>query len=202
VREIAIVPAKGKSRRCPEKNWKPFMNDESLAERKVITSMATGYFDHVILSVDFGPDDPRLDFLEKPYNKYQLKACANLVLRHRPYLMRDDSLDVVLDALDHVDAKDDDRYYLLQPTSPFLMHTTIHYAMQALRADTAHGDCAVVTVNPACKPSGGLYAGKVKNLKKYCSFFKPNVVTLPLDWRESVDIDEEYDFEIARRLME
>jgi CMP-N-acetylneuraminic acid synthetase len=178
------------------------MHEESLAEKKFITSLATGYFTETILSIDFDDRKEKMNFLDKPYNQYQLRACRGWSIRMRPRLLRDDSVDVVLDALDYVGADDDDFYYLLQPTSPFLRGETIFKAINAVQAYRAYGDCTVVTVNPAYKPNGGLYAGKVRNLRKYWNFYEPNVVPLVLDWRESMDIDEEHDFQIARSLME
>ena len=199
-RNIAVVPAKKKSRRCESKNWRVFQHGESLAERKYMTTLATGYFHKTVLSIDFNEEE--LDFVKKPYNQYQLRACHGATIRMRPRFMLDDSVTVMLDALEYVNANDNDYYCLLQPTSPFLQKETIQRAIHAVKADKAHGDCVVITLNPAYRPSGGLYMGRVGNIREHRSFFKPNVVPLILDWRESVDIDEEHDFEIARNLME
>ena len=195
-RHIAIIPAKLKSRRCKDKNWKEFQHGESLAETKYLTVMASGYYNNTILSIDFDPSE--LTFVHKPRNQYQMAHCRGWETIRRPWLLKDDSVEVVLHALRHTRARDDDFYHLLQPTSPFVQKETMLGVVNAVRSN----NCAVVTVNPMYKPSGGIYAGRVGNLRKYRNFYEPFVMPVILDWYECVDIDEEYDFQIARSLLE
>lgn len=190
---IAIVPAKQESKRCPRKNWKDFSLGQSLAQIAVDKAVGSGFFQKTVLSIDFPRED--VEFLKKErYPPMRL----GLVVKRRSMWMDDDSVTVVLDALDYVKAKDGDIYCLLQPTSPFISKESIWNALQSVMANRQ----PVVSVNPMFKPSGGIYAGLVGNLKKNWSFYDPLVMPLRLDWQESIDIDYQYDFEIARGLYE
>lgn len=193
---IAVITAKKTSKRLPYKNWKPFLNGESLAERKFLFAIGCGYFHHTVLSVDFPTDD--IEFLKTEKNRYALSHSQGWSVHRRPRAIVDNSAEVVLDALESVDAKPSDTYCLLQPTSPFLTSSTVYKAMNLLRLN----DSNVVATNPAYKPCGALYAGRVEHLMKYHDFYQPRVRTVYVDWVESIDIDEHHDFEIARCLYE
>lgn len=104
----------------------------------------------------------------------------------------------MIDALEFVHAASEDIYCLLQPTSPYVSKESIWRALETVDS----GGIKVVSVNPAYKPNGGIYAGRVCYLKAFKDFYKPFVTPLVMDWMESIDIDEEYDFEIARCLLE
>ncbi len=193
--QIAIVPAKRNSKRCSEKNWKDFTRDrQSLAEIAVDKAVGSGFFNKTVLSIDFPKKDVTFLNLQTRYPPMRI----GLVVKRRSIWLADDSVAVALDALDYVKATDDDIYCLLQPTSPFVGKESIWNALQSVMANRQ----PVVSVNPMFKPSGGIYAGLVGNLRKYWNFFEPLVMPLKLDWRESIDIDYPYDFEIARGLYE
>jgi len=185
-RHIAVVPAKLKSRRCKDKNWKEFSQGQSLAELAFRRAFGCGYFDVSVLSIDF------------PKSKVMFKDYGNYVVRRRPRLLGKGSLDVLLDALEYVGAEEHDVYALIQPTSPFVSKETLWRVLQQVKLNNS----TCVTVNPAYKPSGGVYAGYVGFLRQYKSLYRPFVVPLVLDWMESIDIDYDYDFEIARCLRE
>ena len=190
---IAVVPAKRNSKRCKSKNWKEFVHGTNLAQIAVDRAVGSGFFQKTVLSIDFPRKD--VEFLKKErYPPMRL----GLVVKRRSIWMLDDSAIIVLDALDYVKAEDDDIYCLLQPTSPFISKESIWNALQSVIANRQ----PVVSVNPMFKPSGGIYAGLVGNLRKYGNFYEPLVMLLKLDWQESMDIDYQYDFEIARGLYE
>ena len=197
-RHIAIVPAKKKSRRCENKNWREFAQGQSLVERKFLTALASGLYQRVYLSTDFQIESLDELFATSRWNEYQLNESPGGRFRVRPRFMKDDSVEVVLDVLNWMGAADDEYYHLLQPTSPFVQNATLDVAKKCVVANR----CAVVAVNPAYKPCGAVYSGIVGNLRESKSFYHPFVMTLQLDWMESIDIDHEYDFQIARNLME
>jgi len=194
-RSIAIIPAKRNSKRCYNKNWKDFTRDwQSLAEIAVDKAVGSGFFNKTVLSIDFPKKDVTFLNLQTRYPPMRI----GLVVKRRSIWLADDSVAVVLDALDYVKAIDDDIYCLLQPTSPFVSAESIWKALQAVMSSRQ----PVVSVNPMFKPSGGIYAGLVGDLKRYWNFYEPLVMPLRLDWQESIDIDYQYDFEIARGLYE
>jgi len=193
---VAVIPAKLNSKRCPNKNWVDFMHDQSLAERKFLFSIGCGLFNHTVLSIDFPRND--VPFLDKPRNHYALTHSQGWSIRKRPRFLGDDSVDVVQDALESVKAQDQDIYCLLQPTSPFLRFEKVQEAIHAVQSNNQK----VVGVNPSYKPNGALYTGYVRDLKTYGDFYRPLVMPLVMDWKESMDVDYDYDFQMARGLEE
>ncbi len=191
----AIVPAKQESRRLREKNWRPFNpnNMLSLAEGKLHQALECSV-DRVILSIDFDPK--RLPFWIK---KAAESEPDRLFIRRRPFGLKEmTSADVVLDALDFVGSHGKaDTYYLLQPTSPFV--TKPHILEMIALVSTSGGN--VIAVNPAYKPCGAFYGGYQEHIRQYGDFYRPKTKPFVLDWKESIDIDHLYDFEIARGLV-
>lgn len=112
--------------------------------------------------------------------------------------MKDSSVAVMMDALDWVDAQDDDIYCLLQPTSPVMLPENIKKALTLVKEKNAK----VVSVSPAYKPNGAIYAGYVRDFREYEDFYRPCVVPMVLDWLQSIDVDEESDFSIAQGVLE
>lgn len=51
IHHYALIPAKERSSRCPDKNWKPFVAGYNLVEY-LLAKIPDGFFDEVILSTD------------------------------------------------------------------------------------------------------------------------------------------------------
>lgn len=83
MRVVAIIPAKGHSTRVPEKNFRPFYQDQSLVDIKIRQCKESGIFDSIFLSsddergrsaaesqeVNFLKRDPRLCLDETPWSE-------------------------------------------------------------------------------------------------------------------------------------
>lgn len=183
---IAIIPAKMHSDRCPEKNWRPFLQYRSLTERMIRKLKNSELFNRVIVSTDF---DPPLA------TKYEN---APVIWRVRPFPKRRwmTSDEVAMDALDELDIpiRDDDIYVFCQPTSPNLSVARVVQALKLIE----EGERCVITVNPAYKPAGSLYAGLIGDLRASRSLFRKPLRPIMVDWFEAIDIDYECDFVIAQ----
>lgn len=180
---VGVISAKRKSKRCRNKNWRPFDGRKSLAE--IAVEKALGAFDRVVLSIDFDPV------------KLPGRLPERVRVVQRPLVFPDSSVSVVLHALHATKTKDDDIYCLTQPTSPLTYCHTLRKVVAA--AETYN--VKAVTVNPAFKPNGCAYAGRFVDLRNHPDFFEPECVVIRCNWRESVDIDFEHDFQIARAVM-
>lgn len=220
MRILAVIPARGGSKRLPGKNIK------LLGGRPLIVwsiDMAKTIPD--ICDVLVSTDDSSIASISS-------KAGA-LVPWLRPSDLATDtatSADVVLHALDWYEAQHGvvDGLLLLQPTSPYRSREMILEGMQQfnqqrrsvvavseVKVDPArcffireHGLKMCVppsnnTQEPVHAVNGALYLISPDELRKTRSFF--SVTSIPLivnSQRESLDIDDDFDWWLAERMLE
>jgi CMP-N-acetylneuraminic acid synthetase len=217
---LAVIPARGGSKRLPGKNIK------SLGGRPLITwsiDIAKNIPD--VCDILVSTDDPSIASVSS--------AAGALVPWLRPSELATDtatSVDAVLHALDWYEAEHGmvDGVLLLQPTSPYRSRETILKGMQQfnlqrrsvvavseVKVDPArcffiqeHGlkmcvSASENTQEAAYAVNGALYLISPDELRKNRSFFSGTSVPLIVNsQRESLDIDDDFDWWLAERMLE
>lgn len=217
---LAVIPARGGSKRLPGKNIK------SLGGRPLITwsiDIAKNIPD--VCDILVSTDDPSIASVSS--------AAGALVPWLRPSELATDtatSVDAVLHALDWYEAEHGmvDGVLLLQPTSPYRSRETILKGMQQfnlqrrsvvavseVKVDPAR--CFFIqehdlkmcvsasenTQEAAYAVNGALYLISPDELRKTRSFFSGTSVPLIVNsQRESLDIDDDFDWWLAERMLE
>lgn len=218
---LAIVPARGGSKRVPQKNKKILLDKPLICWTLDIASMIPCI--KLIVSTD---DDEIAEIARKseidvPYIRPTELASDTATM-----------VDVVLDLLSFYEAVGEnfDAVMLLQPTSPFRSFESIQKALSLYKEN---GEDSIVSVSIAkshpywCKTivngtlqpydkgidfskmrsqdlpeiyqlNGLLYLSSVQNLKEKNSFYSKNTLALAIESEEeSIDIDTEFDWLVA-----
>jgi len=212
-RVLALIPARGGSKRLPGKNVAPFCGRPLIAWT-IQAALAAGSVDRVVVSTD---DDA--------ITAAALEAGAEVPFR-RPAVLASDaagSVDVALHALDALG--DPARILLLlQPTSPLRQAQDIDAALRRLGESDAP---AVIGVTKPFKPlgfhvwvgagdkvspigieggdeirliNGALYAIRVDVLRQARDFDPPGTVAFEMPFERSIDIDTALDWQLAEAL--
>ncbi|MDK2821914.1 MAG: hypothetical protein PWP31_1879 [Clostridia bacterium] len=220
---LAIIPARGGSKRLPEKNLLNLAG-KPLISWTIEAAKESKYIDKIVVSSD---DEKILDVAER-YNVYVIK---------RPEELATDSaktIDVVKHAISILE-KNFQYVLLLQPTSPLRKSRQIDEAFELLIKKDAD---AVISVSPVDHPvqwcnalpedlsmknflnsevmdkrsqdlpvyyrlNGAIYIAKTEKLIQQNSFFlKDNVFAYIMDRESSIDIDDWIDFRLAEVLIE
>ena len=223
---VAIIPARGGSKRIPRKNIRDFCGKPMIAWPIEVVK-ESGLFEHILVSTD----DPAIAAVCKEAGAY--------VPWLRPAELATDtanSVDVALHALDWYEAEKGavDGLLLLQPTSPFRTRATVqqgielfgkhgHQPVLGVSPTHAHpmwmlkmeGDYLVPFMQehdleirsqdlpPAYAVNGSFYLINPAELRSCHSFV--GLKTMPLlieSPQEAVDIDTEWDFRIAELIIE
>ncbi len=225
MRILALIPARGGSKRLPRKNVRP-LGGKPLIEWSI--AAAKGMPD--IVAVLVSTDDPEIASLAR--------AAGALVPWLRPAELSTDtarSVDVALHALEYYEQKHGrvDGLLLLQPTSPFRSPASMRAGLALFSRNPG---CSVVGVSPAAthplwcfrldgqklKPfveSGGLhlrsqdlppayavngafYLVPADVLRKSHSLYAQDMLPLIMESPvELVDIDTEQDWKLAEQLL-
>ena len=219
---IAIIPARGGSKRLPKKNIL------KLAGKELITWTIKAALECKNISKTLITSDDQ-DILD-------ISSFYNVELIKRPSFLAQDtssSIDAIIHALE--DYKDYEYTILLQPTSPLRSSKNIKEAIKLLEEKNAD---AIVSVslcehsplwtntldenrsfdnfldkslenvrsqdlNEYFRLNGAIYICKTKKLLEEKNFYlKENIYAYVMKKEESIDIDDEYDFIIAQSLME
>lgn len=105
MKQYALVPAKDKSSRCINKNWRDFALNKNLVEY-TISTIPQEIFDLVILSTD----------------KADIKPIDNVIIHRRPAKLATKESpvnDLVSDIIKEYKLEKDGYIWILNPTSPF-----------------------------------------------------------------------------------
>lgn len=221
---LALIPARGGSKRIPGKNIRP------LGGRPLITwSLNVAKEILEICDILVSTDDPAI--AEVAHNS------GALVPWLRPVELATDtalSVDVALHALDWYEGEKGavDGLLLLQPTSPFRRRETIDRGIHLFRQ---HNHRSVIGVSPADSHpmwcfkiegttmmpfvegglhlrsqdlppayaiNGAFYLIKPSELRRHRSFCNDTTIPLIIDHpEESIDIDTEWDWKIAEAFL-
>jgi CMP-N,N'-diacetyllegionaminic acid synthase len=220
---LAIIPARGGSKRLPGKNIRSLMGKPLIAWT-IEAAQRSGVIDHAIVSTD---DETTAKVAE---------AWGAKVPWMRPAELATDvasSMDVINHVLDRLQLEGEkyDLTVLLQPTSPFRAPSTVARGVEVC---FKNGGKPVVAVSPAENhPSwcfhvvggvlspicpngigsrsqdltpayvinGSLYVSSVDYLRVHKTFFETDTTALIIeDKKEALDIDDEWDWMLAEIL--
>jgi len=218
---LAIIPARGGSKRLPGKNLRK-LNGKPLIAWSIEAGLNSKYIDEVLVTSD---DDEILTIAEKYGSK---------VLKRPEHLATDTAK--TFDAIEHAinTASKYDYIVLLQPTSPLRTSENIDEAIERIKAKDAD---AIISVNQTehsplwCNTlpddgdmsgfikddiksvrsqdlplfyrlNGAIYIAKTNRLLTEKTFFiKDKVFSYVMDVNFSIDIDNEIDFKFAQMIM-
>ncbi len=226
-RLLAIIPARGGSKRLPHKNILDFKGQPMIV-RSIEAGLQSKYVDRVVVSTDseeianisiqYGADVPFLRPLDLATDQAK-------------------SIDVILHTITQLE-KDKDFYeyiVLLQPTSPLRTAENIDGAVEYLLEKKANSVISVTEVEHSplwsnvlpkdgCmngfmrdeiinkrsqdlekyfRLNGAIYICKMESLLSEKSFFlKDNIFAYVMDKKDSIDIDDELDFIVAKVLYD
>ena len=217
---LAIIPARGGSKRLPRKNVLDLCGKPLIA-----WSIEAGLKSKYITKVIVSSDDEEILSISKEYGASTIK---------RPSELASDTA-ITFDALKHVieNSEKFDYVVLLQPTSPLRNETHIDEAIKLLiekNADSIISVCETEHSPLWCNTlpqdssmnnflrdevlnkrsqdlpkyyrlNGAIYICKTEKLLSEKSFFiKDNIFAFKMNKENSIDIDEEFDFIIAREI--
>ena len=218
---LAIIPARGGSKRLPRKNVLD-LNGKPLIAWSIEAGLSSKYIDKVVVSSD---DDEILE-ISKKFGSETIK---------RPDELASDTattFDAIKHAIDNFDKYD--YIVLLQPTSPLRNEKHIDEAIELLESKNADAVVSVCEMdhsplwsntldetlsmknflrdeilnkrsqdlNPYYRLNGAIYICETEKLLEEKSFFlKKDIFAYVMDRKSSIDIDEEIDFKIASILI-
>lgn len=219
---LAIIPARGGSKRLPRKNVLD-LNGKPLIAYSIEAGQTSEYVDRVVVSSD---DNEILNIAQN--------YCASTI--KRPKELASDTA-TTFDAIKHSIESLDDKYeytILLQPTSPLRNSKHIDEAIELMEKKNADAVISVCEMDhsplwsntlPAnfdmsnfireevkntrsqdlpkyYRLNGAIYICRTDRLLKEKSFFiKNNIYAYKMDRKSSIDIDEEIDFIIAKAIL-
>lgn len=221
---LAVVPARGGSKRIPDKNLKE-VGDRSLLAHAIEQGKQAEEIDRLIVSTE----DSEL--------RSEAEACDAEVPFARPGELSTDEAstsDVVLHALDwfEEDGETFNFVCVLQPTVPFRTPTDIDASIRRL-VETGADSVVTITefaeppfwaVEPSedqimpyfeenpwkrtrsqefptlFRPNGAVFAARVPAFRASGDFYAGDTTYWRMPRRRSIDIDEPYDLEVARAL--
>lgn len=219
---LAIIPARGGSKRLPRKNVLDLCGKPLIAY-SIEVGLQSQYIDKVVVSSD---DDEILTLSEK--------FGANIIIR--PYELASDT-STTFDAIKHTidNFEKYDYVVLLQPTSPLRNEKHIDEAIELLESKNSDAVISICEMDHSplwsntlpqdgsmtnflrddvlnkrsqdlekyYRLNGAIYICKTEKLLKEKSFFlKDNIFAYKMDRESSLDIDTKLDFKIAEVLME
>jgi len=218
---LAIIPARGGSKRLPQKNILD-LNGKPLIAWSIEAGLDSKYIDKVVVSSD---NNKILDISQK--------FGADVVVR--PETLASDTA-TTFDAIKHTikSLEQYDYIVLLQPTSPLRNSKHIEEAIELLEKKDANSVVSVCEMEHSplwsntldvslsmkgflrdevlnkrsqdlekyYRLNGAIYICKTDRLLENGSFFlKENIFAYIMDREVSIDIDERIDFDIANLLM-
>lgn len=219
---LAIIPARGGSKRLPRKNVLDLAG-KALIAWSIEAGLNSKYIDEVIVSSD---DDEILEVAKK--------FGANII--QRPDELASDTA-TTFDAIKHTieNSKKYDYIILLQATSPMRNEIHIDEAIKLLESKNVDAVVSVCEMDHSplwsntldeslsmqgflkdevlnkrsqdlekyYRLNGAIYICKTDKLLEEESFFiKENILAYKMDRKSSIDIDEEIDFKMAEVLIE
>ena len=219
---LAIIPARGGSKRLPKKNIR-LLKNKPLIAWTIQAALNSKYIDKVIVSSD-----------SEEILKKSIKFGADIILRPTDLATdRSSSFSVIEHILNKIN-KSFDYIILLQPTSPLRNNEHIDSALDSMvnkSADAIISVCEEVhspllsntlprnnsMVNflrdikhearsqdlpKFYRLNGAIYIYNIKKLlKQKTLFFKENIFAFKMKRKHSVDIDDEFDFMLTEIIL-
>lgn len=189
MKTIAIIPIRSGSKRFPGKNFSSF-NGTTLIEN-TIAKLIKAKIDEIIISTDVPKKVKNIIGLS-------IKSDNLKIISRSPELAQDNSKieDVILDVVENIPGEDF-IIILAQITSPNWNPHSLMYAINKLEDKKVN---SIVSVSPDYKPNGCFYIIKKSTFLLYKKLYLPNMYLIDLNWKESTDIDFEYQLYIAEAI--
>lgn len=221
---LAIIPARGGSKRIPNKNIIDLCNNP-LISYSILAAKSSEYIERIIVSTD----DKRITEVSETYGVEVLKRPKNLALDNTP------TIDVVIHALDALKEKNytPSIIILLQPTSPLRTTNDIDNAITLFLNSNYESLISVCELGhspfwslkikdgflkplfgkkyfkmrsqdfeKAYRPNGAIFITKPETINKYRSFYTKNIVPFIMPIESSIDIDGEIDLMLAELFIQ
>jgi len=218
---LGIIPARGGSKSIPLKNIK-LLNGKPLIEYTIETALGTKLFDRIVVSTDHEEimsvcaKYSDIDIIKRPSNLATDDARTEGALIH------------VCDVLKKRDSFVPEIVMTLEPTSPLRSKKTIERCLQIFEKSDADSVIGVVETracygkivndkfqflfpnqprrrqdrDPLYKESSTIYATKLSVLKERKSVFGDFLVPLVISLYEAMDVNDEFDFQLIKLLLE
>ena len=219
---LAIIPARGESKRLPKKNILS-LNNKPLIAWSIEAGLKSKYIDKVIVTSD---NDEIISIAQK-FGSNTIK---------RPIELANDTsttFEAIKHTMDNIDNKYD-YVILLQPTSPLRDEQHIDQAIELLKHKNADAIISVCEMDHSplwsntlpkdenmsnflnkeilnkrsqdlelyYRVNGAIYICETnKLLEEKSLFIKENLYAYKMDRKSSIDIDEEIDFKIAESIL-
>lgn len=131
---FALIPAKKNSTRCPNKNWREFIDGYCLVDF-VLKTMPKRFFDTVIVSTD------NLDYkVPKDIKKH---------LRDKSLSEKDSHIEDLLQLIIREYRMDNEDYlWMINPTTPFRLKDDYHRIIQIVEENTPAAVVSAVKIHP------------------------------------------------------
>ncbi len=188
---LAIIPARGGSKRFPRKNVR-LLAGQPLIAHTIRHALESAHINKVVVSTD----DQEIAEVSK---------IAGVQIIERPKELAGDespthqAVEHVLGHLAETEQYVPDVVVLLQPTSPLRIAQDIDQAMGLFLKNTCE---SVVSISESGKPNGAVYISTPAHLETYKSFYTKQMLHYVMPKERSVDIDQEEDFRLAESLIQ
>tara|TARA_R110000868_G_scaffold118059_2_gene313288 strand:- start:18411 stop:19133 length:723 start_codon:yes stop_codon:yes gene_type:complete len=221
-RVIAVIPARGGSKRIPNKNIIDFFGKPMIAWT-IEAAIKSGIFDEVLVSTDnnqiaeialkYGAQVPFLR--EVASDDFSPVALATIGAIKQMEYYKEEKYDIVVQLMANCPLRSSDS--IIKAYQEFLKDSTksilssFHYGMfnpwwahkiddnkaKPLFDDDLRNMRSQDQSKLFC-PTGAIWISDVNDLKKYNTFYSDNYRFYPISWLEAVDIDDYDDFKLAK----
>lgn len=183
---IALIQAREGSKRLPHKNRLDLCGKTMVEHAITHARQALMIDDIIVLSNDV---EVKKKVLKQP----------DIIFEQEPEELACDNTPA-MDYIKYIESKYEyDFLVLLQPTSPIRTGEDIDKCVKILQADDSID--SVVTIRRHLRylfyPNGNIYV-----IRRGKDFYNDNMVCVVLDEKKSVDVDTEFNFRVAKMILE
>lgn len=217
---LALIPARGGSKRLPHKNIKDFCG-KPLVSWTIEQAFSSRFIDKVVVSTD----DEEIASVASNYG-------AEIPFLRSEELSSDDSpiIDTIIQSIDWFKKRNEsfDILILLQPTSPLRSfndidkcieiylnekpssiisvseekkHLSMFFKIDNGYLESLLNDFRFKDLPNIFTPNGAIFVSSVNNICESKSFYKGNILPYIMPSERSIDIDYEFDFKLSEFLM-
>lgn len=193
---IAIIPVKSDSKRFLDKNFKEISRGIPLIINTLDKLFKCGQVDEVYISTD---DVKRVHDIVSTTPRLSDYVLSNIQIVKRPAnLVGDAKLEDVVKNVykEHMDTSQSYTFVLTQITSPLWNYNELTHAILKHKEITL----PIISVSPNYHPNGCFYIINSSDLFNTDSFYTNNIYLKVLSWKQSIDIDYEYQLYIAKAI--
>lgn len=220
---LAIIPARGGSKRVPGKNVKLLIN-KPLIVYTIEAALGSKYLDRIIVSTD----DEKIAIVSRKYNIEIVKRPRHLATGKAK------TVDAVFHILEDLEKKNyiPENIILLQPTSPLRTTQDIDNSIELFSKNKCESVISVCEIDQfpywafikkrkyldpilgwkyfqyrrqdlpkAYMPNGAIYISSVKDIERNKGFYSSKILPYIMSQKTSIDIDESIDFKLAEFLL-